>query len=258
MGRQVIRGTPRARGRPRPQAPDPSPPPQTALFRQPLAIFLEQKTWQQTARALSTRLQASPRQLLPATESHFRSALCTVPACGIQGWPEPKPSPGSEVTAQRVSFRKSNLSFLLQSLLCLLLWDFFCSDVGLWFTVWVFGEYSLFLRPSCPAPSPAFLENQSSLFPSGRCQAEGSGIRAAQVQVLVWPFSSFTYWIIQPTNTQWAPMMYQAWFQELEPGDLAENKPKVPLHEASHLLKPCHRQAKELAPPIPCKSKEKP
>lgn len=43
MGRQVIRGTPRARGRPRPQAPDPSPPPQTALFRQPLAIFLEQK-----------------------------------------------------------------------------------------------------------------------------------------------------------------------------------------------------------------------
>lgn len=229
MGRQVIWGTPRARGRPRPQAPDPSPPLLTALFRQPLAILLEQKNMAADGPVLSSP-EPKPAQgscfLLQRVASEVLCA--TVPARGIQGWPEPKPSPGWEVTVQRVSFRKANLSFLLQSLLCLLLWDFFCSDVVLWFTVWVFGEYRLFLPPSCPAPSPAFLENQSSLFPSGRCQAEGSGIRAAQVQVLVWPFSSFTYWITQPTNTQRARMMHPAWFQEWEPGDPAENKPKVP------------------------------
>lgn len=115
---------------------------------------------------------------------------------------------GEEGGGGREGLRRFNLSFFLQSLFWLLLWDFFSSNLGLWFILWIFSEYGLFLPPPCPAPRPALLENQSSLFCGGWCREDCSGIRAAQVQHLVLPFYSFTYRIIQHTHTHWAITMH--------------------------------------------------
>ncbi|EHH54520.1 hypothetical protein EGM_15380, partial [Macaca fascicularis] len=66
---------------------------------QPLAIFLEQKN-------MAADGPLCPPDSKPAQGSCFllqrvtSEVLCaTVPACGIQGWPEPKPSPGSALSA---------------------------------------------------------------------------------------------------------------------------------------------------------------
>lgn len=147
---------------PQGQEADPDPRPLTLLHLHrllcsgsPWQYFWNRKTWQQTARALSTRLQASPRQLLPATESHFRSALCYSPCLRHPGLARAQALPRlrgncSESELQKIQFVFPPAVFaLLIALRFLLQWcGSLIHSLGLW---WIQPFPSSFLPSSEPS-----------------------------------------------------------------------------------------------------------
>lgn len=164
------------------------------LLQCPGSTFGTEERGHSLAHALLT--SRSPRQ--PKAAASRNGGLSSALPASNHGWPGPKPSPGSEVTAlrERASENPICLSLIVFALVIAL--RFLLQRLGSLICTWVFGEYSFFHPPLCPAPSPAFLENQSSLFALRGCRAECSRIRATQVQVLVLPFYSFTFESFNP------------------------------------------------------------
>lgn len=168
------------------------------------------------ANALPTtaRAQTSQRQRFPLRSPQKCLALRPLPA-GSQGWTEPTPSPGPEVTAQK-DRAPAKGQFALPLTVCLEI-----SSVA----PWVISESSLFLPPACPAPSPAFLENQSCLFALGGYRAECFGIRAAQVQDLC---HHFIHSLTESLNSHMYPECQLCIRHCSRSWDPVQNKPKGP------------------------------
>lgn len=74
--------------------------------RQPLAVLPNRRTWQQPGSCSAQ--QPEPKAATPC----YRGALLA----GNQGWPEPKPSPGSEVTAPRETASENPICLFSYSL----------------------------------------------------------------------------------------------------------------------------------------------